>query len=177
MAITIRPDGTISVETPDDLRIVLDVQAARAATARPATPASPAVDASADPLPEAVEPSRVPPSRFLASGDRVEGYRELYHQIGRESPTQRLLIDSLFLREMSDAELRMAVGVPRNQDLRGLLIGIVRRANNRKLPGLVAKQMRRTDGGRKRTYVYSLTSESRHALDGLAGRGQEKLAM
>lgn len=175
MAITIKPDGAILVDTPEELRVVLDIQAERASAAKP--PAAPAVPPPAPMSAPAASTPQPIPSRFPVRepSHQAEVYREFYRQMEVESPQQQRLIDHLIRREMTDSELRLALGLSRNQDLRGLLIGIVRRAHNRKLPGVVGKQVGRV--GRKRTYVYSLTPEFRDAVEGIAGRGQEKLAI
>jgi len=69
-------------------------------------------------------------------------------------------------RTFTDTELRQHLQLESNIDLRGLLIGIIRRAKNRGLPNPIAKQMTRMDGGRRRTYRYGATAAFRAAMDG-----------
>lgn len=161
MAFTILPDGSIKADSADDLRIALAIVREQRETEQQPKPTPPRAEAKKE-----ARVVRMQPAPTLPIGLEA-GYRALYEQMS-DQPKQQALLRAVLssARDLSDAELRHMLGLGSNLDLRGLLIGLVRRAANRKLPNPVVKQMTRTDGGRRRVYRYGADSAFRAAMDG-----------
>lgn len=169
MAFIINPDGSIKVDTPDELRQVL---ALREQATKPVGPAPSAKD----------EPKVEPPSRMLFEQPRPtadgsdQSYRRFYGSLDGHPKYQRLLralLDSPDV--LSDEEARSALRLASLKDLRGLLIGMYRLATNRGLKASpIVKTVSRTDGGKTRTYYYGVTVQFRRAMEGYQS---EKMAV
>jgi hypothetical protein len=167
MALTLNPDGTIKADTPAELAQFMEArEQQRALTA--ATEQQPVASARQLPKAEQVRPAIVPPQKV----DRDSAYRFFYEHLS-EHPQQQHFLRTLLSssRHMTDAELRTALHLSTNIELRGLIIGVIRRAKNRGLPVPFVKQMTRTDGGRRRLYKYAATPAFRRAIEGVRVEG------
>ena len=165
MAIVVMPDGSIRVDTKDELRLALAVQkeASQPMVVKPVQPTPPA------PAVKDAERPPQPAAGIFQPHDQVVGFRKLFNELG-DQPQQQALLRVLLAapRPLSDADVRLALGLNSNFQLRGLLIGVARKANNRGLPGPIAKEMTRSDGGRKRNYRYAAIPALKRAMEGYA---------
>jgi hypothetical protein len=171
MAFTIKPDGTITVDTVDELRDVLTVREQVASKAKQ-EPKVAAPSNQREPLLNPVELFR--PS--IPAPDLDVSFRKMYEHAS-DSPQQQRFMRLLVTappRMFSDDQLRSELGLESNIGLRGLLIGIVRRANSRALPSPIVKQMTRF-ARNKRAYRYGATGEFRRAMEGY--RFEDKVAV
>src|SRR5947207_2158538 len=133
MSFAIRPDGTIEVSTPDELRQALQItdELHRSRNGRVAV-----VSATANQ--EEVERPRP---------DRDAVFRQFYEQSPNQH--QKLLRALLEVKEgKSDGDLRAVLGLSDNVALRGVLISLSRRAANVHLASPIVRHMTRTNGGK-----------------------------
>lgn len=141
MAFRVAPDGTVLVDSIDELREVLalkGIAVVQQSAPEPQRPTKPT------PVPEAGNKS-----------DSVQVFETLYASLPAEQ--QKLLrVLAHSKNSLSDADLREWLGLTSNVGLRGLLIGIVRRSRKAGLRDPIKRKMTRFDGGRRRSYRYSL---------------------
>lgn len=161
MAITINADGIqIKVDTADELRQALTVVREQM---KPHTKAAPA---SSQPV-----PSPAPVASATAS-DSADQFQSFYARTSEQPRQQALLRMLLNSPSRTDADLCGTLGLTGNSQLRGLLIGIQRRASNRSLPDPIETEVKRVPGG-KRVYVYRASKPFKDAMNGYAGGQQE----
>jgi hypothetical protein len=160
MAFTLKPDGSIQTDTAEELVALIALQQ------KAATPPLDDKAAPAAPKPKPRPLAEVKTAVSLSGQDMTAAYRQLYSDI--DDQQQRALLLTLLSapRAFTDSELRHGLNLKTNLDLRGSLIGIIRRAHNRHLPNPIVRHMTRTHGGARRAYRYGLTSEFRTAMDG-----------
>jgi|SRR5215510_8810472 len=148
MAITLTPDGSIKADTPAELYEYVRMR-------------DQATSESAPAMPRPVDP---PARGIRIRQDEGEEYRDLYRQLAEQPQQQRflkLMVDSRGPK--SDSEVRRALGLSSNTELRGLLIGIARRASGRQLASPLKRTVNRVSSG-ERTYLYEATRAFRSAM-------------
>lgn len=168
MAFTINPDGSIKVDTADELRQVLALREPSHTETQPQPLRQASVKLEAVQI--------VPEPQRANQVDKDAAYRKFYDDLAAQPQQQKLLRVLLASpSQITDGELRIALGLSTNVELRGLLIGIIRRAHNRKVALPLVKKMERFDGGRRRTYRYSASGAFRRAMEGMVS--SEKIAV
>jgi hypothetical protein len=147
MAITLTPDGSIKADTPAELHEYVRMRdQANAELAKP----------------RMIDPPQ--PRAIRLRDDEAEAYRDLFRQLAEQPQQQRFLRLILDSRgQKSDSEVRKALGLSNNAELRGLMIGIVRRANGRQLAKPFSRTVTRVSSG-ERTYLYEATRAFRSAM-------------
>jgi hypothetical protein len=84
-----------------------------------------------------------------------------------DDPQQKKFLHALAnaSKGLTDTEVRSRLAIADNKKLRGLLIGLARRANSASLSGIIKKSVTRTNGG-GRSYRYSLSKDAAAAIKG-----------
>lgn len=128
MAFVLNPDGSIKVDTADELRQVLEVRD-QAARKPPSAEVASSVDAPATTIPLIREAPKAD-----VKIDKDTAYRQMFKQLD-EQPNQQTLLRLLLRSQqmVTDTDLRVSLRLSTNLELRGLMIGIIRRAKNRGL--------------------------------------------
>lgn len=162
MAFTLNHDGTITTDTAAELLEIADLRRLR-------------LEREAKSIQEELARRRAAKSEEVVTRVFVQvpsetaseiSYRQLYEGMA-DQPKQQALLRALFYKApvaLSDDELRVKLALTSNLDLRGLLIGIIRRANNKGIDSPIRKDMTRSDGGRKRHYRYTVSGAFRDAM-------------
>jgi hypothetical protein len=162
MPFRIRPDGTIEVDSSAELLDVMRVRTQLGQAEKTVVPHAPQGQ-----TPNGRHGERPQNPVAESSSNRDSGFRALYTQAAEQPQQQKLLKAILRPKGLTDSQLRAELGLSSNVALRGLMIGLVRRASNRGLPNPIHREMTRTDGGRKRAYHYSAASAFRRAMQGV----------
>lgn len=160
MAYTILPDGSVRVETVDELKEALALMRENRMAPlsvhvpRPATVAGPE-------RVESVVPDKPSPQE-LAELTRELGYTRLFREASDEQKRLiRFLVGVPGWATLED--IRNFLGLANDRKLRGVLIGIVRRATSQGVTPPILSQATRSSGG-KREYRYRITDEFRRAV-------------
>ncbi len=140
MAFRIEPDGAVLVDTLDELKQVMALRG---------------IAPVATQAPETSRIATKPAAVVAPKPDPEQVYKTLYASL---APQQQKLLRVLAhsKNSLSDSDLREWLGLADNLELRGLLIGIVRRSKGAGLREPIRSHMTRFDSGRRRAYKYSL---------------------
>ena len=172
MAFKLNHDGTITTDTAAELLEIVELRKQRQEREQQAQQRL-TEEIARRVVAKPEEPRSVSELLNRETVDREAAYRALYDAMADQDKQQVLLRTLVYKapQALSDDELRVKLALKSNLDLRGLMIGIIRRAKNRGLDNPIRKEMTRSDGGRKRHYRYAVSGAFRDAMADYKFRG------